>query len=368
MVAVGAPLQCRGRFVVPAVVVGAVLASGCARFEDRSSAPTTAAPPSSTAVSVPADRPEVGVVDGSTTTTSVAPEVTPIGPAPGPVDAPDSSGPGTVPPVGSAPVCTGEPSRPTTHQYADRPGVDPDLTSVDVHRPTGCGTVPVIVWVHGGGWRRGDKASGFVERKAAWAASLGAALVSVNYRLSTPESGVVWPDHGDDVAAAVAWLQREGPGLGLDPTSVTLLGHSAGAHLVAIVGTDPTLLRSAGADPAAVSCVVPLDFSFDLAEAPAEEMIEDAFGDDPAVIAAASPNVAVERNGPPSSRFLVGTRGGAGRVADARSFVDQIVVAGGSARLLVANPYSHNQISSQLGVPGESIVTPPVTGFVRSCL
>jgi arylformamidase len=225
----------------------------------------------------------------------------------------------------------------------------------------------VVVWVHGGGWRRGDKASGFVERKAAWAASLGAALVSVNYRLTTPDSGVRWPDHGEDVAAAVAWLQREGPELGLQGTDITLIGHSAGAHLVAIVGTDPTLLTDAGADPADVSCVVPLDFSFDLASAPATGLIADAFGTDPEVVAAASPNVQIERNGAPTARFLVGTRGAPRRIADARTFVDLVNDTGGSAELFDANPYTHSQINSQLGAPDDRLVTPAVSEFVASC-
>jgi arylformamidase len=120
------------------------------------------------------------------------------------------------------------------------------MTSVDVYLPAGCGQVPVVMWLHGGGWRRGDKASGLVERKAAWAASLGAALVSVNYRLTTPESGVRWPDHGEDVAAAVAWVQQQGPELELGGSDITLLGHSAGAHLVAIEALMLLVTVSAG--------------------------------------------------------------------------------------------------------------------------
>jgi len=264
-------------------------------------------------------------------------------------------------------LCRDASTGPTTFVYADRPGVDPDLTSVDLYLPAGCGPVPVVMWVHGGGWRRGDKASGYVERKAAWAESLGAALVSVNYRLTTPDSGVRWPDHGEDVAAAVEWVQREGPTVGLDGTKITLVGHSAGAHLVAITATDPELLTGAGADAGAVECVVALDFSFDLASAPAQTLIVDAFGTNPEIIAAASPNVQIDRNGPPTARFLVITRDGPRRVADAQSFVDLIGGAGGTAELVDANPYSHNQVSSQLGDPDDRLVTPPVSEFVRTC-
>jgi arylformamidase len=256
----------------------------------------------------------------------------------------------------------------TTFAYADRPGVNPNLTSVDVYLPAGCGRVPVIMWVHGGGWRQGDKASGPVARKAAWAESLGAALVSVNYRLTTPGSDVMWPDHGDDVSAAVAWVQSEGPAVGLDPDHLAMVGHSAGSHLVSIVGTDPALVKRAGGDPFGIDCVVALDGASDLTGRAGDDLIANAFGTDPDVLGSASPLIQVERNGAPSAPFFVVSRGGARRIAGAQQFVDAINEAGGSADLLDATPYSHEDVNSQLGATGETLVTPPVTDFVRSCL
>lgn len=269
-------------------------------------------------------------------------------------------------PPTTSPCRTGA-SGPVTHRYADRQSTDPDLTSLDLYMPAGCEPVPLVMWVHGGGWRGGDKSAGQVKRKAAWAASIGAGLAAVNYRLSTPDSGVMWPDHGADVAAAVAWIQLEGPSLGLDTGRLVLLGHSAGAHLVSIVAAHPSLLSDAGADPNRIACVIPLDFSFDLATAPSRALIANAFGANPAVLADASPNVQIEREGAPRARFLVGTRGGRMRVAESQSFVDLIIESGGTAELLEANPYTHNQISSQLGAPGEEVVTPDVSAFAATC-
>lgn len=54
------------------------------------------------------------------------------------------------------------------------------------------------------------------------------------------------PDHADDVGAAVAWLEANAARYGGDGTQIALLGHSAGAHLVALVGTDPTYVARAG--------------------------------------------------------------------------------------------------------------------------
>lgn len=302
-----------------------------------------------------------GSDEGSTSATTM-PTTTPA--------TPPATTPATTTQPAQAPTtdtgCRTVSTGPSTYQYAVRPGTDPDLTSIDLYLPAGCGKAPVVIWVHGGGWRTGDKASGRVERKAAWAASLGAALVAVNYRLSTPDSGVRWPDHGIDVATAVAWVEQEGSALGLDTSRIVLLGHSAGAHLVAIVGTHPALLTDAGADPGAITCIVPLDGAFELA--PARGLISNAFGTDPEVLADASPNVQIERNGPPPAAFLVVTRGRAGRVAKAQDFVDQIVAGGGSAQLLNANPYTHEQVNSELGAPDETMVTPTVTAFVEGCL
>ncbi|MFM8528506.1 MAG: hypothetical protein ACKOD2_02310, partial [Ilumatobacteraceae bacterium] len=59
------------------------------------------------------------------------------------------------------------------YPYVERPGTDPDRVSLDLYIPAGCGAVPVVVWVHGGGWRTGDKDAGQIERKVEWAESIG---------------------------------------------------------------------------------------------------------------------------------------------------------------------------------------------------
>ena len=267
-------------------------------------------------------------------------------------------------------ACRTEPTGPSEFAYTEIAGVEPDLTSLDLYLPAGCEPAPVVVWVHGGGWRRGDKRFG-TEVKAAMTHDMGVALVAVNYRLSEPDNDVKWPDHGDDVAAAIRWIQKEGPQHGLDPTRIALLGHSAGGHLVTIVVADPTLLEDVGTSPDTVSCVVALDSaSFDLRGSPAElsGLVPNAFGTDPDVIANASPQVQVERNGAPTAGLLVVTRGSAVRVAGAQAFVDAVNDDAGTATLLLANPYTHNDVNRRLGETGEDVVTPPVRDFLEQCL
>jgi arylformamidase len=262
------------------------------------------------------------------------------------------------------------PTGPDEVAYVRREGTDASLTSLDVYLPAGCGPVPVLVWIHGGGWRRGDKAGVGVDEKVALAHRLGAALVSVNYRLSGPESTVVWPDHGDDIAAAVRWIASEGDRWGLDGSSMVIMGHSAGAHLALMAVLDPGLVAAAGPGGAAVRCVVALDTAaFDLGAQTlvSEQLVGAAFGDDPGQRASASPLVAVSRHGAGGAELVVVTQGSARRVEAASAFVDAVVAAGGTATLAVVEA-SHQQVNTLLGAGGDTVVTPVVEPSLSRCL
>lgn len=266
--------------------------------------------------------------------------------------------------------CRDTPVGPDEVVYERRSGTDTALTSLDVYLPAGCGRVPVMVWVHGGGWVRGDKAGAGVAAKVSLAHRLGAALVSVNYRLSQPEAQVMWPDHGDDLAAALRWIVAEGPQWGLDPSSLVLMGHSAGAHLAVMAVAAPDLLAVSGAGGDAVQCVVALDTAaYDLTRQPlvSEELVSAVFGDDPAGRAAASPLAVVRRHGAPGAEIVVVTRGSNRRVAAAQAFTDAVVASGGSATVKLVDA-SHRQVNTRLGAEGDEVVTPVVEPFLRRCV
>lgn len=274
-------------------------------------------------------------------------------------------------PAGSPTGCAGRLAGPDTRRYRDDVGDDdPDLVSLDVYRRPGATGCPALVWVHGGGWRRGDKAGRTTDTKAAFAGDLGAALVSVNYRLVTPGGDVRWPVTGEDVAAAVAWVLDHAGELGIDPTRVVLLGHSAGAHLVSIVATHPRLLADAGASREDVRCVVALDsaaFEITAEQVARSELFADAFGDDPATLADASPTVQAREHPGGIADFLVVTRGSPARLAESEAFAAAVTAAGASARVLDAGDYTHEQVNTELGVPGEQVVTPPTRAFLEGC-
>lgn len=115
---------------------------------------------------------------------------------------------------------------------------------------------PLVIFVHGGGWKRGDKANATGPFKARHYLAQGYAFASINYRL-VPDTTV--EQQATDVAESVAYFRKNAKQLGIDPKRIVLMGHSAGAHLSALVGTDPRYLRNAGLDMSALAGVIPLD-------------------------------------------------------------------------------------------------------------
>ncbi len=259
--------------------------------------------------------------------------------------------------------------------YADVEGVEANLLALDVYEPgwtSPCGPVPVLIWVHGGGWRQGDKANRMAD-KVDLARELGWVLVSVNYRLSEPGPDgaplVTYPTHNRDVADAVAWTEREIAAYGGDPTRLTLLGHSAGAGIVSSVAVDPRYLADAGVSDDAVDCVASLDTeAYDVAAQvrSGSAVYRNAFGDDPAVWAEASPltHVTADR---PLPAFLVVVQDRPARRELNQRFVDAVTAAGGDATLVAATGLGHEGINAAVGAEGDTIVTPALVDFLDSC-
>jgi acetyl esterase/lipase len=90
--------------------------------------------------------------------------------------------------------------------------------------------LPVVVWIHGGGWRNGSKENAL----GAVLVRRGYAVASINYRLSAE---AVFPAQIHDCKAAIRWLRAHAEEYHLDADRIGVWGSSAGGHLVALLGT-----------------------------------------------------------------------------------------------------------------------------------
>lgn len=216
----------------------------------------------------------------------------------------------------------------------------------DVYAPRNAHAAPVIFMVHGGGWRRGDKATRrVVQNKVAHWVPRGFIVISVDYpRLPhTPPL-----QQARDVAAALAVAQHDASRWGGDPNRFVLMGHSAGAHLVSLISAESALATSQGAlpwlgtvalDSAAFNVTI-------IMEAPHLRLYDDAFGNDPAVWAAVSPFAQLRGKIAPFLAVCSSRRVESCRQAEA--FAAKARDSGARVQVLPENMF-HGEINEALG-------------------
>jgi len=170
--------------------------------------------------------------------------------------------------------------------------------------------LPLVVYIHGGGWQGGDKRAGLMLLPLVQSGQY--ALASVGYRL-TDEA--IWPAQIHDCKAAIRWLRANAATYGIDPTRIGVAGSSAGGHLVCLLGTTGGVTELEGTlgdhddVDSRVVCVVnqfgPTDFlDIDGANDAAKGMVAKLLGGRPAdvpdVARAASPLAHVTRDDAPT--------------------------------------------------------------------
>ncbi|MFM8702304.1 MAG: alpha/beta hydrolase [Planctomycetia bacterium] len=242
--------------------------------------------------------------------------------------------------------------------------------TLDLYGPVRAGgpARPIVLFVHGGGWRHGDKSHVGVKPEAF--VSRGNLFASVGYRLDAP---VTPREQGADVAAAVAWLRAHAADYGGDGDSIFLIGHSAGAHLAALVATDTRLLARHGLEPAALRGVVLLDGAgYDVPRQmaaarlpPLERLYRSAFGDDPEAQREASPltHVVAGSRYPLFLLFHVGRRRDSREQAEA--LAERLRSVGGEATTVHEPDKNHLTLNREFGVAGDG-PTERVFEFLRS--
>lgn len=203
---------------------------------------------------------------------------------------------------------------------------------------------PVLVFIHGGGWNFGDKA--YESALLMPYRERGLVVVTINYRL-TPKAR--FPDQVDDCRLALAWVREHIAAYGGDPDALHLVGHSAGAHLAALVALEPGDLP-----PASLRSCVALSGVYDLTDTFARRVngfVRD-FLPDPAAVGPASPQLLLEagrRPGPTRFLVAVGGRDEERFAAQARRFAETLRAAGATVAFRLLPGATHGQVLQAMG-------------------
>jgi acetyl esterase/lipase len=179
---------------------------------------------------------------------------------------------------------------------------------LDVYFPKGPippGGRPVLIAIHGGGWRRFSK-SGYGPRIASAFVPSGYVVVAPNYQLSAPGRSS-WPVNLEDLQSVVNWVRTRASDLGVNPAHVAAIGESAGGNLAALLGTDPGPSTTPGLSTqvnAVIAFSAPTDLSVLYAHSPsAGRAVAQFLGGpprrEPASYAGASPIDHVSLDDPP---------------------------------------------------------------------
>lgn len=248
--------------------------------------------------------------------------------------------------------------------YAEREGADPILTSLDLFAPKEGDGHPIVVMIHGGGWKGGDKRMGASSAtKAKFFVARGYVFASINYRLS-PE--VKHPSHVEDVAAAIAWIHDHAKDHGGDPDLLFVMGHSAGAHLAALVATDERRLAVHQKPLSIVKGVILLDgagyditrsgeWSARIGGGTLKEMYADAFGTEEAGWRDASPvfHLGPDKNIAPSLVFFTGREEGP-RAKVIQDFATAWAETGAPSEA-IATEQDHAAINREFGTDNDPV-------------
>lgn len=138
----------------------------------------------------------------------------------------------------------------------DHPYANPahERQVLDVYAPPDAKNLPVVFWIHGGGWQTGDKTS--VQLKPQAFVDRGFVFVSTNYRLLP---NVEMESIFRDIAKSLHWVHDHVAEYGGDPERVLVMGHSAGAQLAALICTDDRYLKAEGLSLSMIKGCVPVD-------------------------------------------------------------------------------------------------------------
>ncbi len=234
---------------------------------------------------------------------------------------------------------------------------------LDIHAPSAAQGLPVVFWIHGGGWQTGDKTN--VQLKPQVFVEKGFIFVSTNHRLlpQVEMDAVI-----RDVAQSLGWVHQHIAEHGGDPQRIFVMGHSSGAQLAALLCTDDRYLKAEGVPFSVLLGCVPVDG--DTYDVPA--IIETAetrrrvhgqpqakfghrekFGNDPAKHKdfSAVTHVAKDKGIPPFLILHVADH--PDNTAQAQRLGAVLKEAGVRAKIFAAKETNHTRINANLGLPDD---------------
>lgn len=218
---------------------------------------------------------------------------------------------------------------------------------------------PLFVYLHGGAWVSGDKRQ-YGALGLALAAQ-GVAVAILNYRLSSSGAdGVRHPVHAHDAALAISWLRKQAPRYGYDAARIFIGGHSAGAHLAAMLAYDTGLLSAAGERADALRGYVGFAGIYDLNELVRRfpsyrvEFLQLAFGADETTWRMASPQHLLATGAVPHKRPWLLLHSREDELVDieqSRRFQKALEKQGIVVRWLPLERVSHFGVIGELSIP-----------------
>lgn len=229
---------------------------------------------------------------------------------------------------------------------------------------------PLVIFIHGGGWAIGDKKSGTGD-KAKHFSQEGYAFASLDYRL-VPETD---PEgQATDIANAIAYLRNRAGELGFDPDRIIISGHSAGAHLAALISSDDSYLKTADIPMNVIRGTVLLDGAgYDVALQMStgagpllKRMYTDAFGTDPANQKRLSPITYAKT---PNVRhwLLFHDANRKDATSQAEGFAAALKANSEDVRVVAVADSSHLKINHDVGA-GDNLITREFDAFIKSLL
>jgi acetyl esterase/lipase len=222
-----------------------------------------------------------------------------------------------------------------------------DRQKLDLYLPKGKKDFPLVLFLHGGGFSKGDRKDAAQLGEAL--AKQGVGVAAVGYRLA-PEAK--HPQQVQDAARAFAWLKSNAEKHGWRADAIFVAGHSAGGHLAALLGTDEQYLKAEKLPLGDVRGVIALSGAYVVPEA-----LKGVFGDD-AARKAASPLTHV-RAGAPAFLLVYADKDSPGRDAQTKEFAAALLGVKAQVTVVEAKDRDHGTLFSRIATAdptGDAIV------------